>query len=145
VSRISPKKTKSNVAAEVTDKAPQVDTENFFQAVIERRITDAEKELDTIRTTIPATETGRGYLKALEGLLLTAKSNDDKYLYLFKVEKTPKKLKALRKEFAIQGTNRLHAGYDIGYFQALENFIRKLERSDIPQEPTNEKENIEKS
>ena len=84
-------------------------------------------------------------MKGLEGLLLTAKSNDDKYLYLSKVERTPKKLKAIRKEFAIQTTNRLHAGYDIGYFQALENFIRKLERTDILQEPTDKKENKEES
>lgn len=62
--------------------------------------------------------------------MLTAKSNDDRYLYLSKIEKTPKNLKALRKEFAMHGTNTLHTDYDRGYFQALETFIRKLERSE---------------
>ena len=100
---------------------------------MERRIADAEKELDTIRTTIPSTETGRGYLKGLEGLLLTTKSNDDKYLYLAKIEKTEKKLRTLRKEFVDHGKNTLHSDYDRGYFQALESFIRKLERSDPTQ------------
>ncbi|MGA2460273.1 MAG: hypothetical protein ABSF82_02515 [Candidatus Bathyarchaeia archaeon] len=102
--------------------------------MIERRISDAEKELDAIRTTIPATETAKGYLKALEGLILTAKSTDDRYLYLSKIDKTPTKLRTLRREFAEQGTNVLHADYDRGFFLALETYMRKLERSNLPQQ-----------
>jgi len=113
---------------------PQIDAERFYQAVIERRISDAEKELDAIRTTIPATEGAKGYMKGLEGLLLTAKSTDDRYLYLSKVEKTPTKLKTLRREFAAQGTNVLHSDYDRGFFLALETYMRKLERSSALQE-----------
>jgi hypothetical protein len=97
--------------------------------IIERRISDAEKELDTIRTTIPSTELAKGFLKALEGLLLTAKSNNDKYLYMSKIERTPRNVKALRKEFDAHITNRLHADYDVGYFQALESYAKKLEHS----------------
>jgi len=114
------------------------ETNGFFQAVIERRIGDAEKELDAVRSTIPGSEAGRGYLKGLEGLLLTTKSNDDKYLYLSKFEKTEKKLRALRKEFTNHTKSNLHAEYDKGYFQALENFVRKLENSNLPQEETGE-------
>ena len=113
------------------EPAPNIETNGFFEAVIGRRIADAEKELDAIRTTIPGTESGRGYLKGLEGLLLTAKSNDDKYLYLSKIEMTQKKLKTLRREFADHVKTPLHSDYDRGYFQALESFIRKLERSDL--------------
>ena len=106
--------------------------------MIERRIGDAEKQLDAVRSTIPGSEAGRGYLKGLEGLILTAKSNDDKYLYLSKIEKTEKKLRALRKEFANHTKSNLHSEYDKGYFQALETFVRKLESSDLPQEETGE-------
>jgi len=73
-------------------------------------------------------------MKGLEGLLLTAKSTDDRYLYLSKVEKTPTKLKTLRREFATQGTNMLHSDYDRGFFLALETYMRKLERSGGMQE-----------
>jgi hypothetical protein len=111
-----------------------VDSDKFFQMIIERRNSDAEKELDTIRTTIPSTEIAKGYMKALEGLLLTAKSNNDKYLYVSKVERTPKDIKALRKEFDVHVTNRLHADYDVGYFQALESYAKKLEHFTSPQE-----------
>ena len=67
-------------------------------------------------------------------MLLTAKSNDDKYLYLSKIEKTQRKLRELRKEFATHATNTLHTDYDKGYFQALENYIRGLERADLSQD-----------
>ena len=102
--------------------------DRFLQAVVDRRIADAEKELDSVRASIPATESAKGNLKACEGLLLTAKANSDKYLYLSKIEQTQKQLKALRKEFAAQVTNTLHTDYDRGYFQTLESYIKKLEQ-----------------
>jgi len=137
VSKISPKKMKSSAAVEQPHTEPLSEsiTEKFFQAVIDRRIADAEKELDTVRASLPATETGKGYLKALEGLLLTAKSNEDKYLYLSKVEKTTKNLKALRREFSRDAKNPLHGDFDRGYFETLESYVRKLERIG-PTEPT---------
>jgi gamma-glutamyl-gamma-aminobutyrate hydrolase PuuD len=104
--------------------------------VIERRIADAEKELDMIRTSIPATETTNGYLKACEGLILTAKTSNDRYLYLSKIEKTQEQLRALRKEFRQQTANPLNTDYDRGYFQILESFFRKLERSNAQPKAT---------
>ncbi|HUK50782.1 MAG TPA: hypothetical protein VLV18_07080, partial [Terriglobales bacterium] len=134
MSKISPTKTKSNEDGEKNAPAiPHFETNPFFKAIIERRNADAEKELDAVRATIAGTENGRGYLKALEGLLLTAKSNDDKYLYLSKIEKTQRKLRELRKEFANHTTSALHSDYDKGYFQALENYIKRLERTDLSQ------------
>jgi hypothetical protein len=103
--------------------------------VIDRRIADAEKDLDSVRAAIPATENARGYLKACEGLLLTAKASNDRTLYLSRIEKTQKQLMTLRKEFAAHATNNLHTDYDRGYFQVLEDFTRKLERSASVQNP----------
>jgi hypothetical protein len=74
-------------------------------------------------------------MKALEGLLLTTKSNDDKYLYLSKIEMTPSKVKTLRKEFAQHGTNGLHSDYDRGYFEAVESYLKKVEREGPPRGP----------
>jgi hypothetical protein len=141
VSKISPKKTKSNEDAEKPkpEPTPTFNTERLFQALIERRIADAEKELDTIRATLPSTESAKGYLKALEGLLLTSKSNEDKYLYLSKIEKTPKNLKTLRREFSQQAKNELHGDFDRGYFQALESYMRKLEHAGPAEEPATPK------
>jgi hypothetical protein len=41
-------------------------------------------------------------------------------------------VKALRKEFAQESTKSLHSDYDRGYFQALESYMRKLERGGPP-------------
>lgn len=150
-SKTSRKKTKSKETTKhaklakpkPTPKPQIVDSDNFFTTLIERRISDAEKELDTIRTGIPSNETGKGYMKALEGLLLTAKSNDDKFLYLAKIEKTPTKLRSIRREFTAQTENGLHTDYDRGYFQALERFIKRLERSNLTAQPNGEKKNSE--
>ncbi len=96
--------------------------------MIERRIADAEKALDLIRASVQPTESAKGYLKACEGLILTAKANNDKYLYLSKIEKTPKQLDELRKGFARQAANPLHADYDRAYFKVLESYTIRLER-----------------
>jgi hypothetical protein len=103
--------------------------DRFFQAVMDRRIADAEKELDSVRAAIPATESTKGNLKACEGLLLTTKANSDKYLYLSKIERTQKQLKTLRKEFAAQTKHVLHTDYDRGFFQVLESYMKKLEQA----------------
>jgi hypothetical protein len=50
---------------------------------------------------------------------------------------TPTKLKALRKEFTGHGTNVLHSEYDRGYFNAIEGYVRKLEREGPAREPSN--------
>jgi hypothetical protein len=78
-------------------------------------------------------------------LLLTAKSSDDKYLYLSKIEKTQKNLKALRREFGQQAKNGLHSDFDRGYFQALEAYVRMLERSSLPEQLPNAKKGLQDS
>ncbi len=65
-------------------------------------------------------------------MLLTAKSNDDKFLYLSKIEMTPANLKTLRKEFGQHTTSALHSDYDRGYFQAVESYLKKLEKEGPP-------------
>src|SRR5438094_9856171 len=65
---------------------PTDSVNRFFQNVEERAWTDAEKELDGIRQKAENALWHKGYVKALEGLLLTYRTNDDKYIYL------PKKL-----------------------------------------------------
>ncbi len=104
---------------------PQMSVNKFLQYVGERAWTDAEKELDTIRQKSENTQWSRGYVKALEGLLLTYRNEDDKYIYLPKAlaSRTDENTQALRKDFADFSTNELHGEYDRGYFKALEDYI----------------------
>lgn len=104
---------------------PQLSVAKFLQNVEERAWTEAEKELDTIRQKSQNSAWARGYVKALEGLLLTHRSNDDKYLYLPKIlaNRSEETITHVRDEFAEFSSNELHGDYDRGYFKALENYL----------------------
>lgn len=109
-----------------SDKAVARDVVNrFFQNVETRAWTDAEKELDLIRQKSENTQWYKGYVKALEGLLLTFRSNDDKYIYLPKAlsNRAEESVNQLRKEFGEFASNEIHGEYDRGYFKALEDYV----------------------
>jgi hypothetical protein len=100
----------------------------FFQDVESRAWTDAEKELDSIRKETENTPWHKGYVKALEGLLLTFRTNDDKYIYLPKalVNRSEESVNKLRKDFGEFASNEIHGEYDRGYFKALEDYTSLL-------------------
>ena len=114
---------------------PQVSVNKFLQFVGERSWTDAEKELDIIRQKSENTQWSRGYVKALEGLLLTYRNDDDKYIYLPKAlaNRSEEDTKVLRKDFADFAANELHGEYDRGYFKALEDYLSLLGSLKTPQ------------
>ena len=104
---------------------PQITVTKFFQHVEERAWTDAEKELDGIRQKSENTQWARGYVKALEGLLLSYRNGDDKYIFLPKAlaNRSKENTETLRKDFAEFSANELHGEYDRGYFKALEDYV----------------------
>lgn len=116
---------KSRDADKSAPEIPQLSVAKFLQNVEERAWTEAEKELDTIRQKSQDSAWSRGYVKALEGLLLTNRSNDDKYLYLPKIlaNRSEETIKHLKDEFAEFSSNELHGDYDRGYFKALEDYL----------------------
>jgi hypothetical protein len=113
----------------------EVSLESFTRYVAERAWTDAEKELDAIRQNSENTQWSRGYVKALEGLLLSYKNDDDKYIYLPKylADKKEQNVEALRKDSAEFSSNELHGEYDRGYFKALEDYLSMLGQARNPQ------------
>lgn len=116
---------KSKDADKSPPAIPQVSVAKFLQNVEERAWTEAEKELDTIRQKSQNSAWSRGYVKGLEGLLLTNRSNDDKYLYLPKAlgNRSEEVIRSLQNEFAEFAANELHGDYDRGYFKALEEYL----------------------
>ncbi len=100
----------------------------YFQFIIEKRFGEAEKKLEEIRQALGQSKQEAGYLKALEGLLLTYRSSNDRYLYLANLDLTSKNVEALKKEFSEQAESPLHADYDKRYFSALADFVRAVGR-----------------
>ena len=126
---MSRKKTRSNDAASGGLKViPQIQVNKFLEHVEARAWTDAEKELDVIRQKSDDSQWSRGYVKALEGLMLTYRTNDDKYIFLPKVlaSRTEDTVSNLKKEFSEFASNELHGEYDRGYFKALDDYFTLL-------------------
>ena len=61
-------------------------------------------------------------------MLLTYRTNDDKYIYLPKMLGTrgEESINQLRKEFGEFAANEIHGEYDRGYFKALEDYVTLL-------------------
>jgi hypothetical protein len=107
---------------------PQIPVNKFLEHVEARAWTDAEKELDVIRQKSDNSQWARGYVKALEGLMLTYRNNDDKYIFLPRVlaSRTEDTISNLKKEFSEFASNELHGEYDRVYFKALDDYFTLL-------------------
>ena len=99
----------------------------FFQLITERRFAEAERMLERLREGVEKTEWNRGYLRALNGMLLAQKTNNDRYVFLSNVNfGNEKELLKYRQEFLEHAKKRLHADYDRGFFSAWAEFMRIL-------------------
>jgi len=106
----------------------------YFQLVITKQYTEAERELERVKQKMQKTEWNRGYFRALYGMYLTRKnSTPDDYAFFSKIDPTDKvALNNYRKEFLMHMGNGLHGDFDRGYFSAWADCIRILSRMDFP-------------
>jgi hypothetical protein len=112
----------------------------FFQILRGRRFAEAERVLERIRQKTNETEWNRGYLNALDGVLLAQKSNDS-YSFLAKLNfEDEKHLKKSRKEFLKEYKNKIHSDFDRGYFAAWADYmlisVRELKNPEAAKQPT---------
>lgn len=107
----------------------QAVVEKYFILIGERRMSEAERELQTIREKADSSQREKGYMKALEGLVLTQKSSSDKYIYLARLNLNEETAEKLKMEFAKHASNELHGEYDRGYFKALSDYVDVIERN----------------
>lgn len=110
---------------------PESEIDKYLRLIVDRKIADAEKELEDLRPKIGNTEWNRGYVKALEGLLMTRKANNDNYLFFAKKEFDKKSLKALMKEFANNAESPLYGDYDRGFFSGLVQLAKVMEEEGV--------------
>jgi hypothetical protein len=101
----------------------------FFQLLINRKFAEAERELERIRQKMHKTEWNGGYFRALSGMLITRKSNNDPYTFLSKLDFNDKKaLQNHRKEFRGHVKSKLHGDFDRGFFSAWAGCMRVLSK-----------------
>ena len=113
---------------------PQVLVSRYFQLIVGRQFTEAERELERIKQKMQKTDWNRGYFRALYGMLLSRRSSaTDEYAFFSKLDLSDKPtLHAYRKEFLDHMRNGLHGDFDRGYFSAWADCMRILTRLDVP-------------
>jgi hypothetical protein len=105
----------------------------YFQLLINRQFTEAERELERLKQRMHKTEWNRGYFRALYGMLLSRKSNGDEQSFFSKLDISDKAtVHGYRREFLEHMKNGLHGDFDRGYFSAWADCMRVLARIDLP-------------
>jgi hypothetical protein len=106
----------------------------YFQLIINRQFTEAERELERLKQKMHKTEWNRGYFRALYGMLLARRSNNnDAYAFFSKLDLNDKTtLNAYKREFSDHVKNRLHGDFDRGFFSAWSDCMRVLSRISVP-------------
>jgi hypothetical protein len=109
----------------------------FFQLVVNRQFAEAERELERVKQKMHKTEWNRGYFRALYGMLLTRRSNNnDSSAFFSKLDLSDKTvLHGYRREFLEHVKNRLHGDFDRGFFSAWADCMRVLSRMDVSNIP----------
>jgi hypothetical protein len=117
---------------------PQALVTRYFQLIVSRQFTEAERELERVKQKLQKTEWNRGYFRALYGMYLTRKNANDNYAFFSKLDLSDKPtLHTFRREFLDNMRSGLHGDFDRGYFSAWADCMRILTRMDIPA-PVNE-------
>ncbi len=104
----------------------------YFQLIVGRQFTEAERELERVKQKMQKTDWNRGYFRALYGMYLSRKNASDDYAFFSKLDLSDKvALNDYRKEFLLHMGNGLHADFDRGYFSAWADCMRIISRMDI--------------
>ncbi len=111
---------------------PQALVTRYFQLVVARQFTEAERELEKLKQKMQKTEWNRGYFRALYGMLLSRRTTTDSYSFFSKLDLTDKlALHNYRREFLDHTRNGLHGDFDRGFFSAWADCMRTLARMEV--------------
>lgn len=108
---------------------PSMLVARYFQLLVDRQFAEAERMLHSIKQRMKKTEWNRGYFRALYGMILTWKTNEDTYAFFCKLDLTDiSALQKHRHEFLAHVRNKLHADFDRGFFSAWAECMQVLIR-----------------
>lgn len=108
----------------MSSKAAKDDIVAFFENLYSRRFSEAEKAIEAVRERrFGNNEFKEGYVKALEGLLLSRKSGDERD-FLNRAPFDSRSMKRYRKQFRDFLKKGVHSPFDIGYFMAWSDLVQ---------------------
>ena len=102
-------------------------TDDFFNELIEGRVTAARRMLQRVKEEVDAKERSRGYVNALEGMLLASSSRRDRVALInqIHIDETSK----FTRTFSRQSKNRMLNEFDRGFFTAWVDYMRHFKNS----------------
>lgn len=125
---------------------PQALVTRYFQLLVNRQFTEAEREMERLKQKMQKTEWNRGYFRALYGMYLSRKNNGDAYALFSKLDLNDKAaLHAYRREFMEHVRNGLHGDFDRGFFSAWADCMRVLSRVVVPSPPNSDSSAADKN
>ena len=96
----------------------------FIEYLLDRRFTDAERSREAVKDcSFGDEEYKEGYVKAMEGVLLTVRSGDERD-FLNKNDFTPDSLKDYRNKFKNFASSTIRTSWDSGYFTAWADLMQ---------------------
>ena len=94
------------------------DLSQFFSNTLDRKFTDAERVLDGLKNrNLGDPEFKEGYLAALEGVLLSVRSGDERDFFN-KLTFDTDKMEQYKQEFSDFSASPIRTSYDMGFFSA---------------------------
>jgi len=107
----------------IAPKTASGDMAKFFANLMERKFSDAERTLKSVREKpFDNDEFKNGYLTALGGILLSSRSGDARD-FLNRAPFDPKSMKGYRRDFGAFIKDGIHTPFDVGYFSAWSDFL----------------------
>ena len=108
----------------MSSKTSRDDVITFFENLFARRFADAEKAIEVVREKrFGDTEFKEGYVKAMEGLLLSYRSGDERD-FLNRAPFDRKSMQRYKKEFRAFVGDGVRSPFDVGYFMAWSDLIQ---------------------
>lgn len=99
------------------------EVKRFFDCLLQRRFSEAERLLEIVgRGRLGGKEFKAGYIKALEGMLLSSRSGDERD-FLNRAPFAPKDLKRYHREFRRIMKRGVKPSFDQGFLSAWTDFI----------------------
>jgi hypothetical protein len=98
--------------------------EGYMRLIAQRSLSEAERTLEKIRLEVKGTPWQKGYMNALEGMLVAIKSGDTRYVYMNRLEASERKMvDEARQRFHKEARNPFEGEFDRGFFAAWAEFL----------------------
>lgn len=108
----------------MASKKAKKDIISFFDNVEDRKFTDASRMLQSLKKKkFGDKEFVEGYMNALDGILLSARTGDERD-FLNRAPFDTKNMKEYKKKFSDLVKNGVHSPFDVGFFLAWSDFIQ---------------------